>query len=27
VRRRFGVELTPEPTFAGDGWTHAPSHS
>jgi UDP-N-acetylmuramate dehydrogenase len=26
VRRRFGVELTPEPTFAGDGWTHAPSH-
>jgi len=25
VRTRFGVELTPEPTFAGDGWTHAPS--
>ena len=25
VRRRFGVELTPEPTFAGNGWTHAPS--
>ena len=25
VRKRFGVELTPEPTFAGDGWTHAPS--
>ena len=20
VRRRFGVELTPEPTFVGDGW-------
>jgi UDP-N-acetylmuramate dehydrogenase len=25
VRNRFGVELTPEPTFAGDGWAHAPS--
>ena len=20
VRRRFGVELTPEPRFVGDGW-------
>jgi UDP-N-acetylmuramate dehydrogenase len=20
VRRRFGVELTPEPTFVGGGW-------
>jgi len=27
VRKRFGVELTPEPTFVGDGWTATCSES
>ena len=27
VRKRFCVELTPEPTFVGDGWTAASSES